>query len=295
MTEHGIYTKERRIELLQANWIRDDDTVTPDADDPNVGFFRQLWVRFFEKLGQLTYGAADPVITLYEGNRARQIADGAPPERTRVVPNGIAIDRLAPLRAERSAAIPPVLGLIGRVVPIKDIKTFLRAMRVVCSSVPQAEGWVVGPDDEDRAYADECRSLTTGLGLDGRVKFLGFRRIDEVLPHMGVNVLTSISEAQPLVLLEGFAAGVPCVTTDVGCCRELVLGGTPEDAALGAAGSVVGIADPESTAQAAIALLRDPQRWASAQRAGVERVERFYSERLMLDRYRAIYRAAVEA
>jgi glycosyltransferase involved in cell wall biosynthesis len=295
LTEHGIYTKERRIELLQANWITEDDHVAPDTEDVNIGFFRQLWIRFFETLGRMTYAAADPIIALYEGTRARQIKDGAPASRTRVVPNGIALDRFAPLRALRNGQIPPVLGLIGRVVPIKDIKTFLRAMRVVCGELPDAEGWIVGPEDEDPSYAQECRHLTSNLGLQERVRFLGFKKVEEVFPRLGINVLTSISEAQPLVVLEGFAAGVPCVATDVGCCRELIEGAGPEDRALGTAGAVVAIADPDATARSAVALLRDPARWSAAQRAGIARVEGFYTERLMLDRYRAIYRTALEA
>jgi glycosyltransferase involved in cell wall biosynthesis len=298
LTEHGIYTKERRIELLQAEWIRDDADVSPDAEDASVGCFRAMWIRFFEALGKMTYDAADPILSLYEGNRARQVRDGADPARTRVVPNGVAVARFAPLRERRPLAVPPVLGLIGRVVPIKDIKTFIRAIRVVCDELPEAEGWIAGPEDEDPAYADECRQLAAGLGLLGerpRLRFLGFQRVEEVLPRLGLNVLTSISEAQPLTLLEGFAAGVPCVASDVGCCRELVLGAGDEDRALGAAGAVVDIADPEATARAAIALLRDQGRWRAAQRAGIARVERYYGEPLMMDRYRAIHRAAVEA
>jgi polysaccharide biosynthesis protein PelF len=287
LTEHGIYTKERRIELLQATWIRDDASAS-DAGEP-IGVFRQMWIRFFEALGAMTYDAADPIVSLYEGNRARQIADGAAAARTRVVPNGIAVERFQPLRALRPDATPRILGLVGRVVPIKDIKTFIRALRIVCSELPGAEGWIVGPDDEEPAYAAECRHLVVNLGLEGQVRFLGFQKTEEVFPRLGLNVLTSISEAQPLVVLEGFAAGVPCVASDVGCCRELVEGVEGEDRALGNAGAIVGIADPAATARVALDLLRDVDRWRAAQRAGIARVERYYAEDTMLRRYGAIY------
>ncbi len=292
LTEHGIYTKERRIELLQANWIRDSD-VPAEAGDPAVGIFRNLWIRFFEALGALTYDAANPILSLYEGNRQRQVADGASPERTRVVPNGVDVNRFRPLRALRADRTPQILGLVGRVVPIKDIKTFVRTMRIVCSEIPEAEGWIVGPDDEDPAYAHECRQLATTLGLEGRVRFLGFRDIEGIFPNIGLNVLTSISEAQPLVVLEGFAAGVPCVASDVGCCRDLIEGLAGEDRALGPAGAVVDIADPSGTARAAIDLLRDRGRWVAAHRAGIARVEQYYTESTMLARYAAIYRRAL--
>ena len=293
LTEHGIYTKERRIELLQANWIKDDDHIAPDMEDVSVGLFRQLWIRFFEALGKMTYDAADPVISLYEGNRARQIKDGADESRTRVIPNGISVSRFEGLRRGPQEPIPPILGLIGRVVPIKDIKTFIRAMRIVCDELAGAAGWIIGPEGEDPAYAEECHYLVASLGLEEKVKFLGFRKIDEIFPRIGINVLTSISEAQPLVVLEGFAAGIPCVATDVGCCRELIEGAAGSDRDLGSAGDVVDIAAPEETARATLALLRDRQRWLAAQRVGIARVERLYTDRLMLDRYRAIYRTAL--
>jgi glycosyltransferase involved in cell wall biosynthesis len=292
LTEHGIYTKERRIELLQAPWIPEDDGVSPDS---SIGYIRQIWIRLFETLGTMAYAASQPIVSLYEGNRERQIRDGAASERTLVVPNGIDVGRFAPLRAGRPLCPPPVLGLVGRVVPIKDIKTFIRTIRVLATALPGVEGWVVGPDDEDKAYADECRHLARALAVESCVRFLGFQDVASVFPRMGLNVLTSISEAQPLVILEGFAAGVPCIAPDVGCCRELIEGVTAEDRALGHAGAVVGIADPEATARAALALLGDPERWLLAQRAAVARVERYYAQTTMLDRYRQIYRHALGA
>lgn len=291
LTEHGIYTKERRIELLQASWIQDDE---PDVEpSASIGFIRQLWIRFFEAIGRMTYAASDPVVTLFEGNRERQIQDGAAPERTRVIPNGIDVRRFAPLRARRTEEVPPVLALVGRVVPIKDVKTFVRAARIVCTEMPEAEAWIVGPEDEDPGYALECRDLVRSLGLEGKVKLLGHQRVEDVYPRIGLNVLTSVSEAQPLVVLEGFAAGVPCVASDVGSCRELVEGARDDDRALGSAGEIVGIADPAATARAALSILRDRARWRAAQRAGIERVERNYTQERMVDRYRAIYAESV--
>lgn len=290
LTEHGIYAKERRIELLQANWIKDDDD---EHDFGGIGYFRQMWIGFFEALARMSYAAADPIIALFEGNRQRQIKDGAEKARTRVVPNGIDLERFAKLRDVRPKETPKVLGLIGRVVPIKDIKTFIRAIRVAVATMPEIEGWIIGPEDEDKSYAEECHHLVKSLSLEAHVKFLGFQRVDEILPKIGLNVLTSISEAQPLVVLEGFAAGVPSVSTDVGCVRELLHGIDADDRALGSAGAVVNIANPEATARAAVDLLSDPARWRAAQQAGIARVEKIYTQKLMLDRYGAIYDAAL--
>jgi glycosyltransferase involved in cell wall biosynthesis len=293
LSEHGIYTKERKIDLLQAEWIKDNRNVF-QRDPTEVSYYRSLWIRFFEWLGRACYDAADPIIALYEANRQRQIQDGAEPKRTRLIPNGVAIERFAPLRAQRPERVPPVLCLIGRVVPIKDVKTFIRAMRRVVNVLPEAEGWIAGPEEEDPTYAVECRNLAESLGLSDKVRFLGFQKVDDLLPRIGLTVLSSISEALPLVILEGYAAGVPTVTTDVGSCRQLVEGLGAEDQALGPSGAVVGIADPTALADAALAFLTNPDRWQAASRAAIARVERFYADHMMFDAYRQVYRQAIE-
>lgn len=294
LSEHGIYTKERKIDLFQSEWIRDNRGVF-EKDASQLSYFRDLWIRFFEAMGRMCYEASDEIVALYETNRLRQINDGAPPERTRNIPNGIDWPRLSKLRALRPEQPPPVLCLIGRVVPIKDVKTFIRAMRTVVNHLPDAEGWIAGPEDEDPSYAAECRSIAEGLGLKDKVKFLGFQKIDELMPKLGLVILSSISEALPLVLLEGFAAGVPAVATDVGSCRQLLYGLDEADRALGAAGEVVPIADPQALAHAAIALLGDRARWQAAQAAGLARVERYYTQELMFGAYRSLYRQLIDA
>jgi glycosyltransferase involved in cell wall biosynthesis len=288
ISEHGIYTKERKIDLLQSQWIRDNRGAF-ERDISRISYFRELWVRFFEAIGKLAYDAADEIVALYEANRQRQVADGAAAERTRSIPNGVDVDGLAPLVAQRVEGRHRVVALIGRVVPIKDIKTFIRAMFVASRSMPDIEGWIIGPEEEDPAYALECRALVESLGLADSVKFLGFQRIDAVLPKIDVIALTSISEALPLVVLEGFAAGIPSITTDVGSCRQLIEGFTEGDRALGSAGTVVPIANPAAFAQAVVALLNDDARWQAAQQAGLARVRRYYTKAQMTDSYRALY------
>jgi polysaccharide biosynthesis protein PelF len=288
ISEHGIYTKERKIDLLQSQWIRDNRGVF-ERDISRVSYFRELWVRFFEAIGKLAYDAADDIVALYEANRQRQISDGAREERTQCIPNGIDVDRLASLVDQRKPRKNKVVALIGRVVPIKDIKTFIRAIFIASRSMPDLEGWIIGPEEEDAAYALECRALVESLGLSRNLKFMGFQRIDDMLPQVDVIALTSISEALPLVVLEGFAAGVPAITTDVGSCRQLIEGVDELDRSLGAAGSVVQIADPAAFAQAVLALLNDEARWKEAQQAGLARVRRYYTKKQMVDRYRMLY------
>lgn len=293
LSEHGIYTKERKIDLFKSEWIRDNRNIF-QRDPTELSYFRQMWIQFFEWLGYYCYAAADPIIALYETNRLRQVTDGAQASRTFNIPNGINLGRFAPLRDKRPAEVPPVLCLIGRVVPIKDIKTFIRAMRRVVNQLPQAEGWIAGPTEEDPAYAQECTNLVRSLGLEQNIRFLGFQRVEDLMPRIGLVILSSISEALPLVILEGYAAGVPTVSTDVGSCRQLIEGLDDEDKALGASGKVVPIADPQRLADASLSLLNDPLAWESASRAAIARVERYYTDTMMFDRYRRVYEAAFQ-
>ena len=295
LSEHGIYTKERKIDLAQASWIAESSGQALNRSlDGGSGYTRTLWIRFFERIGQLAYNSADSIIALYDGNRQRQIKDGAEPSRTQLIANGIDLTQWTQVLENRAPGIAPRVGMIGRVVPIKDVKTFLRAMRGVISVMPEVEGWIVGPEEEDPEYVSECRSLMASLGLEGKVHFLGFQRIQDILPQLGLMVLTSISEAQPLVILEAWAAGTPVVSSDVGSCRELIEGGSAEDRDLGIAGKVVAIADPQATSAAILELLRSPERWLAAQASGLARVNRYYTEALMLQRYRDLYQAAME-
>ncbi len=294
LSEHGIYTKERKIDLFKSEWIRDNRNIF-QRDPTELSYFRQTWISFFEWMGRFCYDAADPIIALYENNRLRQVADGAASERTFNIPNGISLQRFAPLRKLRPENPPPVLCLIGRVVPIKDVKTFIRAMRRVLNQLPEAKGWIAGPEDEDLAYANDCRNLAESLGVADRVKFLGFQKVEDLMPKIGLTILSSISEALPLVILEGYAAGVPTVSTDVGSCRQLIEGLDEEDQAFGHSGAVVNIADPQALADAAIGLLTDPIAWHSASRAGIARVERYYTDDLMFGHYRRVYETALAA
>lgn len=292
LSEHGIYTKERRIDIFHSDWIQDNRNAL-QKDPTEISYYRDLWIRFFEALGSFCYDASSTIVSLFEGARSRQVDDGAPGERTRVIPNGIDIDRFAPLRSSRSERPPLVLTLLGRVVPIKDVKTFIRAVRIIATRLPEIQGWVVGPDDEHPEYAAECRALVDSLDLSANITFMGQRNPTEVLSDTGLLVLSSVSEGLPLVILEAFASGIPAVATDVGSCRQLIMGYGEEDERIGAAGGIVGISNPQSLAEECLNLLTVPRRWQAARQAAMVRVERFYTHQRMFTSYREIYASGV--
>lgn len=289
LSEHGIYTKERKIDLTQASWIQDRHNALNTSIHKKMEQTRQTWISFFEQLGRTAYDQADKITALYQGNRQRQLIDGAAPEKTDVIVNGINLARFADAKIKRSGPVPLVAGLIGRVVPIKDIKTFIRAIRVAINTEPTLEGWIIGPTEEDPNYVKECELLINSLELQHHVKFLGMQNVAEILPQLGVCVLTSISEAQPLVLLEAMAAGVPCIATDVGSCREIIEGMEADDQALGSCGYIISIANPNQASIALLNILTHQQHWQQMSDAGFNRVQRFYQEHYMFQRYNELY------
>lgn len=300
VTEHGIYTKERRIELYAAEWVRAVDgrgsAGAVPLDDLVIDgvrpFFERFWTAHFEALSRCCYAPAGRIVTLYGDNRAQQIADGAEPERCEIIPNGVDVRALAAAVEERESAAfdrPFTVAFVGRVCPIKDVRTFLAAMRLVVAEVPDCVVRVLGPMAEDAAYAEECRAFCSELGLDGAVHFEGPVDVRRELPAVDVLVLTSISEAQPLVVLEAGGCAVPVVATDVGSCRELLEGRTPEDRAIGHGGFVAPIAAPGAIASHVLDLWADPDLRRRLGRNLQERVRRFYDERQMIARYRALY------
>lgn len=292
LMEHGLYTRERRIDMLNADWIRDRRNFL-QTHQAEISHLRNLWVRFFQTVARQSYARAHPVISLFERARQQQVSDGAEAERTRIIPNGVDIERFARLRRPLDAPVPPVMALIGRVVPIKDIKNFIRAAAVARQQLSALQAWIVGPEDEDPDYALECRELVQSLGIEDTVQFLGFQRVDEILPKIGVLVLSSVSEGLPLSVLEGFAAGIPAVTTDVGACREMIEGGPADNDVEGAAGAVVGLADPGAMAARVVELLGDEPRYRAAVATATARVERRYDRRQMLATFDTLFREAI--
>jgi len=289
LTEHGIYTKERKIDLISSSLTlyKKLHLLRESAED---NYIQGMWVRFFEGIGKLSYEKADQILSLFGVAKETQIAYGANPEICQVIPNGVDVHKLGATLKHRPKGVPKVITLIGRVVSIKDIKTFIRAIRIVANTIPEVEAWIVGPEDEEKTYAQECREMIEVIDVQEQIKFLGFQNIIDILPKSGLLTLTSISEGMPLVILEGFAAGLPCVSTDVGSCKELIYGGeNPEDQALGSAGHVCEIANAEQLAAGYIDLLTHEDKWLKAQEVAIKRVNTFYTQELFLNSYQKIY------
>jgi polysaccharide biosynthesis protein PelF len=289
LTEHGIYAREREIELARASWIT-ERSVDPRVPVQTISPLRRFWIRFFQRLSQIAYLQASSIVTLSQANRTKQLADGAAADRTSIIPNGVDTQRLVANMGERSprvAGAPLRVGFVGRVVPIKDVVTLIKAVDLALAEVRLAVE-VIGPTEEDPAYAARCRELVATLGREDEIRFVGPRPLAQIYRDLDIVVLTSFSEGQPLVILEAHAAAVPVIATDVGACREM-LEGTEQDAHLGPSGIVTRVAAPEETAAALVRLAREPALLRRMGEAGKARVEASYTEAAMLGSYRSLY------
>lgn len=286
ITEHGIYTNERRIELASADWLEENFSRSLTIDDTRLSL-RDLWMDAFTNYSRIAYEAADEIITLFTGNQKAQLADGATPEKLKVVPNGIDVERFAKIR--RTPHERPTIALIGRVVPIKDVKGFIRTCAMLKEHLPDLKAYVMGSREEDENYAHECEEMVRHFSLEDVVEFTGQVAIDEYLPKIDLVVITSISESQPLVILEAGACGVPCVATNVGACAEMILGASDEQPRLGAGGAVVPLSNPAATAEAVYTLLTDRDYYKSCAEAIRQRVALYYSKEQQHIAYDALY------
>lgn len=284
LTEHGIYQLERQIEVLMADWIGDqvDDGLVLTRDRKDL---RDLWRQAFGHYSVACYHRSDVIVALYSANSAVQHRLGAQTDKLRVIPNGIDLTRFSG-RQDMRDVTAPLVALIGRVVPIKDVVTFIRAAALVHERIPSIRFVVMGPTDEDAEYAQECAQLVDDLNLAECFEFAGRVKIEDWMPRIDLLVLTSLSEAQPLVILEGGACEIPVVAPDVGSCREMIEGRTANEEH---GGIITPLVNPPATAGAIEAIIMTPSLRQTMGRALRERVERDYSHATIINTYRDLY------
>jgi polysaccharide biosynthesis protein PelF len=291
LSEHGIYTKERNIELLQSTILIGVDMLV--SSRKTFTYQHELWLKFFDSLARMCYHYADLIVSLYSGAQKQQIFAGADKNKARVIPNGIDINLYLPVRRASDLPIPKVVCFVGRFVRIKDIKTFIRSVSLMIAEDNTIEAWIrmVGGGDKD--YLDECMDYISQMDLTGKIIFIEDTHMPQILSKIGLLILSSISEGMPLVLLESMAAGIPVIATDVGACREIIEGRDSVDKSIGRCGEIVSIADANMLASAAVKFLNDEALWRSAHRACIERVEKYYNQPTMIKLYKEIYQKAI--
>jgi polysaccharide biosynthesis protein PelF len=286
LTEHGIYTNERRIELAVADWLFDTGAGGYVTAEPIE--LRTSWLDAFKCFSRISYAAADVITTQYRANQNFQRVDGALAEKLRIIPNGIDAAKFGSAPRDMTPRRPTVV-MIGRIVPIKDIRTFIMAVALLRDIVPNVVAILIGPEDEDPEYAAGCHQLVHQLGIETSMEFLG--RVPDVVKYLlaaDVLALSSISESQPIAMLEAAATALPIVSTDVGSCREIVEG-FDGDPVAGCGGIIVEPCNPKAMAEALAKILLDDEMRHQMAEVMRRRVGSYYHKDRVTGLYEGLY------
>lgn len=273
ISEHGIYTREREEEIIKAAWVK--------------GIYKNIWIDQFRKMSLIAYDRANVVTSLFSHAKELQAELGCPESKQVVTPNGIDIARFADIEGKDESDKNTInIGAFLRVTPIKDVKTMIQAFSFAKEKCSSLKLWIMGPVDEDEAYSEECYDLVDTLGVKD-VVFTGMVDVTEYMGKMDMTILTSISEGQPLTILESYASHIPVIATDVGNCRELIYGSGDDN--LGTAGILTHIMNVVEIADAILQLAKDEELRQSMGEIGYARVNKYFKIEDMRAKYEEIY------
>jgi len=269
LTEHGIYLRERYL---------------AEVDSPSSLFLKLFSLRFARRISELSYALADQISPGSYYNQRWELRNGAAPEKLLTIYNGV--DPAAFTPAGKPVGEPPVVVWVGRITPLKDLVTLIRAAALVHAARPDIQFRVYGTAPAgDESYYQACLNLRTELGLEETVVFGGYAPSAEAAFNEGdVVVLSSISEGFPFSVVEAMLCGKPVVGTAVG--------GVPE--AIEGCGIAVEPRHPEEMAQAILSLMNDPERCAALGRAAREKAMREFNQRQCGVAHRASYARLVQ-
>jgi polysaccharide biosynthesis protein PelF len=242
---------------------------------------RHMSTRIALGLTRAAFAMADAIAPVTEANGEWERGLGADPEKIRVIPNGIhpVGEPQAPPNAGRVIAM-------GRIDPLKDVQTMLLVADEGSRRMPEARFEYWGPATPgEELYARACERMRLRLELGDRFRFMG-RTTDPhgVISSGDLVLMTSISEAMPMTLLEAMAQGRPAVATSVGGVPGVLRG----------CGIVASPGDVHGLAGAVVTLLRNP--WLAEQlgRRGYERLHRKYTLQRCAEAYGGLIADLVE-
>jgi glycosyltransferase involved in cell wall biosynthesis len=192
------------------------------------GHFGRLASAFFLSLERGFGRFTEKIVTLtaHERRDYLDLKVGRPQDLL-TIPSGVDLDPFDadlpdPATKKASLGLDParrLVGFAGWLLPIKGPMHLLNAMSAVWENHPDATLVFVGKG----AMEAELRRKADRLGLNGRVKFLGWRNdLHEIMPLFDVFVLPSLNEGMGRVLVEAMAAGRPIVASRVGGIPDLV-------------------------------------------------------------------------
>lgn len=177
-----------------------------------------------------------------------------------------------------------VVGIVGKLSPVKNHRLFLDAAAAIAAVRDDVEFLIVG----DGSLRAELEDRAAAPGLEGRVHFVGAREdVPSILKLLDVFVLSSRSEGMPNAVMEAMAAGLPVVATGVG--------GVPEIVDDGVTGILVADGDVRRLTDSVLGLLSDPARAELMGSAGGELARERYDVRAAVRRVESAFDALLRA
>ena len=215
------------------------------------------------------------------------VAEGAPSERVTLLYNGI-----------DTASIPAIIGiepaplsahslkliLVANLIPYKGHSDLFQALAQIAPQLPP--DWTLLCVGRDTGIGGELASLARELKLAPHIQFLGERRdVLQLLASADIGLLCSHEEGFSNAVLEGMAAGLPMVVTDVG--------GNPEAVVHEKTGLVVPPRDPSALGRAILRLAGDGAARATMGEAARGRARAEFSIERCIENYDRVYRELV--
>jgi glycosyltransferase involved in cell wall biosynthesis len=212
--------------------------------------------------------------------------ENCPPDRVELIYNGVDVGGIeaapaSPLAQERARdGGELVLIMVANLIPYKGHADLLRALGGVSDRLPRR--WrllCVGRDD---GHGETLKALAHDLDLDGHVTWLGQRDdVASLLKSADIGVLSSHEEGFANAVLEGMAAGLPMIATDVG--------GNGEAVRHNVTGLVVPPHDPDALSAAILQLAADERKRRAMGVAGQARAEREFDIGACVAKYDRLY------
>lgn len=260
VAEHGLYVREAYLESVRTNRSAGQHFAS---------------TKLASGLARLAYHLADRITPVSDRHHPWEERLGADPGRIQTVVNGVDL----PDGVSGPTTTNTVVS-IGRVDPLKDLATGLRAARLVCDTDDDAVFLHYGPvSPANERYNQMCLHLHRELGLGDRFRFMGGTSDPRgAMRDSALYLSTSISEGLPLSVMEAMSEARPVVATDVGGCADLV----------GGCGLLAPAGDANAVAAGIRYLLDRPDMAAVMGRRGRRRAERRFSKRAHLATYRQV-------
>lgn len=243
-------------------------------------------IRAIERLLHRTMHA---VLGNSRGVIAQLREEGVPPGRLGLIYNGIDATRFAGAASREALrarlGLPPqalVMCIVANLIPYKGHADLIDALALAAPSLPP--GWRMLVAGRDDGIGPQLKDQAKRLGLADNIVFLGPRKdIADILGASDVGILCSHEEGFSNAILEGMAAGLPMIVTNVGGNAEAVVDG--------ATGLVVPPRDPGQLAAAIVRLPADPALRAQMGQAGRARVAACFGVAQFVDGHRKLYDA----